>query len=96
MPSKLLIVIVSAALTLPASAAFPADDFALTPLSDKNTNILVLSPEIGAHTNCVQGIGSTIECSSYRVAPDPQNCPSGENLITIRKFGYVSHVCSKG
>jgi hypothetical protein len=45
------------------------------------------------HTTCLQGFG-TIECTSARLTPDPEDCPPGESMIKIRRFGILSHVCA--
>ena len=106
------------ALALLASVAFAAEsedqqgegrglgpDFVLShdPLSYINENILVIPPQVDAHTTCLQGFGTgaqdlpikTLECTSIRVAPDPEDCPGGESLITVwRGSGNLSHVCA--
>jgi hypothetical protein len=48
----------------------------------------------GTHTICLQGFG-TIECTSVRLTPDPEDCPPGEVLIAVRRFGNLSHVCAR-
>jgi hypothetical protein len=44
------------------------------------------------HTICLEGFG-TLDCRSTRLTPDPEDCVAGESLITVRRFGSVSHVC---
>ena len=48
----------------------------------------------GTHTICLQGFGS-IECTSVRLPPDPEDCPPGQVLIAVRRFGNLSHVCAR-
>ena len=107
MPSKLLIIAAPVALALLASMAFaeqgeePGLGAFVLPPSDineniqviPNENIQVIPPEVGSRYICLQGFG-TIKCSSIRLAPDPADCQIGESLITMRRFGYVSHVCA--
>jgi hypothetical protein len=117
MLSKLLIIAALVDFALPTSVAIAGEsdnqgegpwadsDFVLTrpsPLSDINENILVIPPQVDAHTTCRQGFGTgaqdlpirILECTSIRVAPDPKDCPPGETLIMVwRGFGNVSHVC---
>lgn len=90
MPSNLLIiaVTVSLALLVPVALASESD----SPLSDINDNIVVLQPRVDTHTTCLRGF-STIECRSFRVSPDLEDCPAGESLIAVRAFGHVRHVC---
>jgi hypothetical protein len=45
------------------------------------------------HTVCLEGFG-TLECTSTRLTPDPEDCSPGERLIKIRRFGSVSRVCA--
>ena len=98
MPSKLLIIAAPIALALLASVAFaeqgeaPERAFVLPP-SGINENIQVIPPEVGSKYICLQGFGTT-KCSSIRLAPDPEDCPLGESLITVMRFGYRSHVCA--
>jgi hypothetical protein len=107
MPSKLLIIAAAVAFALLASVAFAEEGEApelgpfVLPPSDINENIQVvppeniqvIPPEVGSQYICLQGFG-TIKCSSIRLAPDPEDCQAGESLITLRRFGYVSHVCA--
>ena len=95
MPSKLFIIAAPAALALLAPVAFAEQGeapelgpFALPIYED----FQVIPPEVGSKYICLQGFG-TIECNSIRLAPDPEDCQVGESLITMRRFGYVSHVC---
>ena len=99
MPSKLLIIAAPLALALLASVAFAEEGeapelglFDLPP-SGINENIQVIPPEVGSKYICLQGLG-TVTCSSIRLAPDPEDCPVGESLIKIRRFGSVSRVCA--
>jgi hypothetical protein len=48
----------------------------------------------GTHTICLEGFG-TIECTSVRLPPDPEDCPPGQVLIAVRRFGNLSHVCAR-
>jgi hypothetical protein len=48
-----------------------------------------------AHKTCTEGFG-TIECTSTRLTPDPEDCPPGESLIKIMRFGNLSRVCAPG
>jgi hypothetical protein len=114
MPSKLLIIAAPVAFALVTTVAIAAQDnqgegpwansdFVTTrpgPLND--INVLVVPPQVDAHTFCRQGIGTgaqgspikMLECTSIGVAPDPHDCPPGESLITIwRGSGNITHVC---
>ena len=107
MPSKLLMIAAPLAFALLASVAFAEQGEApglgpfVLPPSDINENIQVvppeniqvIPPEVGSKYICLQGLG-TINCSSIRLAPDPEDCPVGESLITVRRYGYLSHVCA--
>jgi len=106
MPSKLLIIAAPVALALLASVAFaeqgeaPEQEeapgqgpFVLPPSGNENTQ--VIPPEVGSKYICLQGSG-TIECTSIRLAPNPEDCPVGKRLITVMRFGYLSHVCAPG
>ena len=99
MPSKLLMIAAPVAFALLASVAFAEQGEApglgpfVLPPSDINENIQVIPPEVGSKYICLQGFG-TIECSSIRLAPDPEDCQVGESLITVRRYGYLSHVCA--
>jgi hypothetical protein len=88
MASKLSIIVAPVALALLASAAFGAD-------SETQQNEPLLGPDFvvpDTRTTCLEGFG-TIECTSIRLTPDPENCPAGESLIAVRGFGYLRHVC---
>jgi hypothetical protein len=90
MPSKLLIIAAPVALALLASVAFGAE------LEDRQDEAPWLGFDFvvpNTHTTCLQGFG-TIECRSVRLTPDPEDCPAGESLIGIRRFGSLSHVCT--
>jgi hypothetical protein len=89
MPSNLLVIAATASLALLVPAAFASESD--SPLSDIN-GIVVLQPQVDAHTICLRGF-STIECRSFRVFPDLEDCPAGESLIAVRTFGYLRHVC---
>jgi hypothetical protein len=104
MPYKPLTIATGAALALLTSMVFGANaedqrdglspDFIQSyhgPLSD--INVVVIPPQVDAHTTCLQGFG-TIECKSLRVDPDPEDCPAGKSLIKMRAFGYLRHVCA--
>ena len=107
MSSKLLIIAAPVAIALLASVAFAEQGEApelgpfVLPPSDINENIQVvppeniqvIPPEVGSKYICLQGFG-TLECSSIRLAPDPEDCQVGESLITVRRYGYLSHVCA--
>ena len=96
MPSKLLIIAATVALALLASVAFAEQGEApgLSPFVLPPSDIIqAIPPEVGSQYICLQGFG-TIKCSSIRLAPDPEDCKIGESLITVRRFGYVSHVCA--
>jgi len=106
MRSMLLIIAAPVALALLASVAFAEQGEApglgpfVLPPSDINENIQVIPPqvippEVGSQYICLQGFG-TIKCSSIRLAPDPEDCQAGESLITVMRFGYLSHVCAPG
>ena len=94
MSFKLLIIAAPVGLALLASVAFAEQGEApvLGPF-DINENIQVIPPEVGSQYICLQGFG-TIKCSSIRLAPDLEDCPVGESLITVMRFGYRSHVCA--
>ena len=90
MPSKFLMIATAAALAMLTSMAFAAES------KDQQGE----GPWLGfdfvvpdTHTNCIEGYG-TIECTSTRLTPDPEDCPPGERLIKIRRFGNLSHVCA--
>jgi hypothetical protein len=90
MPSKPLIIASAVALALLASAAFAAEQ------EDQQDG----GPWLGfdfvvpdTHTICLEGLG-TLECTSTRLNPDPVDCPAGESLIKVRRFGTVSRVCA--
>ena len=90
MPSKLLIIAATLALALLAPVAFAAE------LEDQQGEWPALTLDFvvpGTHTTCLQGFG-TIECTSIRTTPDPEDCPPGESLIAVRRFGNLSHVCA--
>ena len=99
MPSKLLIIAAPIALALLASVAFAEQGEApglgpfVLPPSGINENIQVIPPEVGSQYICLQGFG-TIKCSAIRLAPDPEDCQAGESLITVMRYGYLSHVCA--
>jgi hypothetical protein len=98
MPSKLLIIATPVALVLFASVAFAEQGEApgLGPFvlpSDIYENVQVIPPEAGSKYICLQGFGTT-ECTSIRLTPDPKDCPPGESLIAVRRFGNLSHVCA--
>jgi hypothetical protein len=90
MPSNLLVIAATASLAFLVPAAFATESD--SPLSDINDSIVVLQPQVDAHTICLRGF-STIECRSFRVFPDLEDCPAGESLIAVRAFGYLRHVC---
>jgi len=106
MPSRLLLIAV-AGLGLVAQVAFAADhqqgdgrgysgpNFVLIRRGgpSDNDNIVFMSPQAGVDTTCLQGFGA-IECRSSHIAPDPEDCPTGESLIKLRQFGYLRHVCA--
>ena len=91
MPSKLFITASTVTFALLASVAFASESV------DQQNEWLGLGPDFlvtGTHTNCLQGFG-TIECTSIRLPPDPEDCPPGERLIAVRRFGNLSHVCAR-
>ena len=90
MPSKLLIIAATGALALLASMAFAAE---LEEQQDEGPWLGLDFVVPNTHTTCLQGFG-TIECTSTRMTPDPEDCPPGESLIKVRRFGYLSHVCA--
>jgi hypothetical protein len=92
MPSKLSTFAAAVALGMLTSLAFAAE----------SENQQDGGPWLGfdfvvpdTHTTCLEGIG-TIECTSTRLNPDPEDCPPGESLIKIRRFGILSRVCAPG
>lgn len=100
MPSKLSIIAIPVALALLTSAAFADQQLIVPPEADEQ---LIVAPEVDSHTTCLRGFGTgaqalpteTLECTSIRVAPDPEDCPGGERLISVwRGFGNLTHVCA--
>ena len=90
MPSKSLMIAAAAALAMLTSMAFAAES------EDQQDG----GPWLGfdfvvpdTHTTCLEGFG-TIECTSTRLTPDPEDCLAGEILIKIRRFGHLSRVCA--
>ena len=97
MSLKLLMIAASVVLALLASVTFAEEGEApgLGPFVVPPTeNIQVIPPEVGSQYICLQGYG-TIECKSDHLAPDPEDCPPGQSLISVRGFGYLRHVCAK-
>jgi hypothetical protein len=91
MPSKLFIIASTVALALLASVAF-ASESEVQQDEWPGLGLDFVVPD--THTTCLQGFG-TIECSSTRLTPDPEDCPPGERLIAVRRFGNLSHVCAR-
>ena len=92
MPSKLLTIAAAVALAMLASLAFAAE---FEDRQDGGPWLGFDFVEPDTHTTCLEGLG-TIECTSTRLTPDPEDCPPGESLIKIRRFGSVSRVCAPG
>ena len=89
--SKLFIIAPTVALALLAPVAFASES------EDLQDDWLRLGFDFvvpGTHTICLQGLGTT-ECTSRRLAPDPEDCPPGKVLIAVRRFGNLSHVCAR-
>ena len=87
--SKLFVIAPTVGLALLASVAFASEP--------EGQQDAWLGPNIfvpGTHTTCLEGFG-TIECTSVRLTPDPEDCPPGELLIAVRRFGNLSHVCAR-
>lgn len=42
---------------------------------------------------CTEGYGTT-ECTVRQLPPDPSACTDGLTLISMRKFGVLTHVCA--
>lgn len=45
-------------------------------------------------TRCLQGDGTT-ECVTRELPPDPSACTDGLTLVSLRKYGVLTHVCVK-
>jgi len=89
MPSKLLIIVAPVTLVLLASVAFGADPKAPQDEASWPSLDFVVP---NTRTTCLEGFG-TIECTSIRLTPDPEDCPAGQSLIAMRGYGYLRHVC---
>ena len=89
MPSRLFLVVAPVALVLLASVAFGAEPEA----QQGEASWLGLDFVVpNTRTTCLEGFG-TIECTSMRLTPDPEDCPAGQSLVAVRGFGHLRHVC---
>ena len=83
MPSKFLMIAATQALAMLTSMAFAAESKVQQDGGPWLGFDFVYSD---THTTCLEGFG-TIECTSTRLTPDPEDCPAGERLIRIWRFG---------
>lgn len=76
------------ALCLPGTAQ------AFTTVEDLESGQYVEAPVIypNSITRC-SGVGEDLTCTNRALRPDPTDCPAGQVLITLRKYGNVSRTC---
>jgi hypothetical protein len=91
MPSNVLIIVSTVGLALLASAAFAVEP-EVQQEDWPGHGLEYVVPD--THTICLQGSGS-IECTSTRLTPDPEDCPPGEGLIAVWRYGKLRHVCAR-
>jgi hypothetical protein len=89
MASRLFIT--ASILGLLASAAFASESEVQ---QDEGSGLSLDFVVPGTQTVCLKGFG-TIECTSTRLTREPEDCPPGEILIALRRFGNLSHVCAQ-